>query len=336
MQKGHTMKVAIVGFGTAGAARVSAYRSITGADLCAVVDPVPARRECAVEEFGLSAFASLQELIGKVDAVDICSPPAFHLELSLAALEAGMHVICEKPVAFRSEDADALQVASRTSGKLLYPAHNYGFSPMMQLLTGAIAEGRIGSPMTARFEIGRDTHARGISGWQPDWRRNPDLACGGILLDHGTHCVYMATRLFGSAPAKVSCVAEWSSPTVDEAVEVHLDFPGGACDIQLSWISEGRSNLYQCSGPQGTLTVRNGTASLESAAGMTHQELSSPTGSSTHEEWFAAMFADFRERIADESTWDAPLDEMAVTARILEAAYQSARMSGQPVALVST
>ncbi|HVX42546.1 MAG TPA: Gfo/Idh/MocA family oxidoreductase [Mycobacteriales bacterium] len=329
------MKVAIVGFGTAGAARVSAYQAIPEAELCAVVDPVAARRECAVEEFGLPAFASLSELVGKVDAVDICSPPAFHLELSLAALNAGMHVICEKPVAFRSGAADALVEASRRNGRLLYPAHNYGFSPMMRLLSGAIGDGRIGSPMTATFQIGRDSHARGITGWQPDWRRDPDLACGGILLDHGTHCVYMATRLFGAVPAKVSCVAEWSSPTVDEAVEVHLDFPGGACDIQLSWISEGRTNLYQCSGPHGSISVRNGTAILESEGTTTEQELSSPTGSSTHEEWFAAIFADFRGRIGDESTWDGPLGEMAATARILEAAYQSARMSGQPVALAT-
>ncbi|MBP2702780.1 Gfo/Idh/MocA family oxidoreductase [Microbispora sp. RL4-1S] len=326
------MKVAIAGFGTAGAARLIAYRGIPGAEVVAVADPSPRGREQAARE-GLRAYESLAGLLAShdVDVVDVCAPPAFHRELSLGALAAGRHVICEKPVAFRAADAREMARAARSAGRLLYPAHNYGFSPMMRLLTEAAQT--VGSPATALFRIQRQTHARGVGEWSPDWRRDPGIAGGGILLDHGSHCVYMATRLFGGRPGKVSATARWQAEGMEEAIDVHLSFPGGTADIELSWVGDSRTNRYALAGPGGSLDLTDGVAVLTGPGGREERELESPTQSSTHEEWFADMFADFAALAERPDRWARPLDEILSTAQIIEAAYASARLDGQPVTL---
>ncbi|MEE3918910.1 Gfo/Idh/MocA family oxidoreductase [Micromonospora sp. BRA006-A] len=198
-----------------------------------------------------------------MDAVDICTPPNHHVELEREALAAGLHVICAKPVAVRTDEALDLIDLARDRGLLLYPAHNYGFSPMMRVLTGAVAGGRLGGPLRARFRIARDSHARGVPGWQPDWRRDISVARGGIMLDHGTHCAYMATQLFGEAPRTVSCVAQWADGDaaggMDVAARLDLEFgDGGTCEIDLSWVSDTRSNRYLVSGPDGAADVHTG------------------------------------------------------------------------------
>ncbi|RFU41876.1 gfo/Idh/MocA family oxidoreductase [Actinomadura logoneensis] len=327
------MDLAIVGFGTAGEARLSAYATIEDARVACVVDPSPDRRARAAAH-GLDGFADLGSMLATttVDAIDVCAPPAFHAELVTAGLTAGCHVICEKPVAFEAAQAADLVARSRRTGRLLYPAHNYGFSPMMRMFVEAVAE-PIGGPMTASFTIRRPTHARGVSSWRPDWRRDPAMACGGILLDHGTHCIYMATRLFGALPTKVSCTTILNDQGLDHAAEATLRFPNGSCEIALSWISDERSNLYELSGPAGSVSLHDGQALITGPNGSEVRELISPTGSGTHEEWFADMFADFAYLVDRPQEWGRPLDETLGTAQIIEAAYRSAARNGTAVSV---
>jgi predicted dehydrogenase len=330
------MKVGIVGFGTAGEARLGAYRGTDGGRVVAVADPSQPRRDRALElDPSLMTRPSLAALLEDLspDVVDICSPPAYHAELAAAALRAGCHVLCEKPVAFTDREAAALVDCSAVAGRLLYPAHNYAFSPMMSTLNEAVTSGGIGSPMVATFQIKRPAHARGVAAWAPDWRRDPAQAGGGILLDHGTHCVYMALRLFGQLPTTVVATAQWadSAQRMDEAVDVWLAFPAGSCRIDLSWTSTVRSNLYRLSGPDGSVTVRDGEAVLAAGAVRQVRQLTSPTGSSTHEEWFAAMFADFTRTADCPSTWDRPRQEIRRTAAVIDAAYRSAAAGGAPL-----
>ncbi|MFC5186342.1 Gfo/Idh/MocA family protein [Actinomadura harenae] len=321
------MKVAIAGLGTAGTSRLGSYAPLPGVEVVAVADPSPHRRAQA----GVRAYAGLAELLAaeSVDVVDVCTPPAYHRELSTLALRASCDVICEKPVAFTTADALALAETSRRTGRLLYPAHNYRFSPMMRLLEEAVAK-VVGTPATATFRIERSTHAAGTASWRPDWRRDPEVAGGGILLDHGSHCVYMLTRLFGGRPDTVAATARFQDNGIEEAIDVRLEFPLGSAEIRLSWVGERRSNHYGLTGPTGTLDVTDDVAVLSGPDGTERRELESPAKGGAHEEWFAAMFADFTEVRAEPERWAGPLDEILSTAQIIEAAYASARRDGRP------
>ncbi|MGK5728142.1 Gfo/Idh/MocA family protein [Streptomyces sp. URMC 124] len=349
------MKVALVGFGTAGEARVAAYRTVPDASVVAVVDPSPLRRARAAALLpGATVHADLDALLAgraagavdvldgvdAVDVVDICAPPVFHVPYARAALASGHHVICEKPVAFTGDEARELVTLSRQRGRLFYPVHNYVFSPMMEALAEAVPRPADGVPMELTIEILRPRHAVGVEAWQADWRTDAAVAGGGILLDHGTHCVYMATRLFGATPEKVACVMRRAGGTAaagDRAVDVRADlrmeFPNGVCEIVLSWISEVRSNRYRLSTGAGTVDVLDDLVVVDGPGGRVERGLMSPTASSTHEEWFAAMFADFTEAVGDRTKRERPLDEALSTVLITEAAYRSARQGGLPVGL---
>ncbi len=333
------MKTAIIGFGTAGEARLAAYRAVSQAWVVAVVDPNPDRRaRVAALDASVQVHASLADLFDSFtpDVVDICAPPAYHRDLTLAALAAGCHVICEKPVAYTEADADDLVAAARDADRLLYPAHNYLFSPMMRALRQVGAAPATGG-MNALFDIRRDRHARGVAGWRPDWRTEVSVAGGGILLDHGSHCVYMTNALFGSAPHTVRCTADWAGDDpasgVDLAVRLRLEYPTGPAQINLSWISNTRSNLYRLTGPAGTVAVDGGTATVDLGAELSTVELASPLRNSTHEEWFPALFADFHAHVEERRSWEGPLTDIVDTARVLAAAYRSARAAGAPITL---
>ncbi|MFI6149102.1 Gfo/Idh/MocA family protein [Streptomyces sp. NPDC051109] len=335
------MKVALVGFGTAGEARITAYRPVPDASVVAVVDPSPQRRARATAlSPGVSVYADIDALLADrvADVVDICAPPVFHVPHARAALTSGHHVVCEKPVAFTSEEARGLVTLSRQRDRLFYPVHNYAFSPMMEALAEAVPRAAGDVPMELAIEILRPRHAVGVQAWQADWRTDAAVAGGGILLDHGTHCVYMATRLFGAVPDKVACLMVRDEQgagdrAVDVRADLRLEFPSGICEITLSWTSEVRSNRYRLAAGRRTVEVRDDLVVTDGPGGRAERGLTPPTASSTHEEWFAAMFADFTEAVGDRAQWDRPLDEALSTVRITEAAYRSARQGGLPVGL---
>ncbi|WP_320782400.1 Gfo/Idh/MocA family oxidoreductase [Streptomyces sp. CRN 30] len=336
--------MAVVGFGTAGGVRLGGYASLPDAEVVAVVDPSPDRRARAAELLpGGRVAATLAEVLAPgagpaVDVVDVCAPPAFHAPLTRAALAAGLHVICEKPVAAHAAEARDLTELARRHGRLLFPAHNYGTSPLMRVLSEAVAPGPgatgLGPPESATFRILRDRHARGVPGYAPDWRRSPELAGGGILLDHGTHCVYMALRLFGRAPERVSCTvsrAGGERSAVDEAARLRLRFGAGTCDIELSWTSGERSNHYAVHGPAGSVRVDDARVTGRAARGEWRRSLVSPSKDQSHLEWFTPMYEDFRRVLADPGRWADPAREIVDTARIVEAAYRSADADGREV-----
>ncbi|MEU6629938.1 Gfo/Idh/MocA family oxidoreductase [Streptomyces parvus] len=336
------LKVALSGFGTSGGARLAGYRSVTGADVVAVVEPGARSRERAAGLLdGGRVFASLEELLASptgasLDVVDICSPPVFHVPQTRAALAAGTHVICEKPVAVTGEEARGLVELARSRGRLLFPFHNYGTSPVMRELSAAVEEAGIGRLESAVFRILRDRHARGVAGFAPDWRRSRELAGGGILLDHGTHCVYMALRLFGRPPKAVSCTvgrADGDPLAVDEEARVRLDFGDAHCEIALSWISGVRSNHYAVHGSGGWLRIDDGV--VEGAAGGStyRRNMVSPSKDQTHLEWFPPMYREFRQVLADPDSWHRPATEIVETARVVECAYASAAAGGSEVPL---
>ncbi|MBU7597071.1 Gfo/Idh/MocA family oxidoreductase [Streptomyces sp. P38-E01] len=336
------LKVALSGFGTSGGARLAGYRSVAGAEVVAVVDPGEQARARAAQLLdGGRVFGSLEELLASPtgaapDVVDICSPPVFHVPQTRAALAAGAHVICEKPVAVTGEEARGLVELARSRGRLLFPFHNYGTSPVMRELSTAVEEAGIGRLESAVFRILRDRHARGVAGFAPDWRRSRELAGGGILLDHGTHCVYMALRLFGRPPKQVSCTvgrAGGDPAAVDEEARLRLDFGDSHCDIELSWTSGVRSNHYSVHGSGGWLRIDDGV--VESAAGgSTHRRnLVSPSKDQTHLEWFPPMYREFRGVLADPVSWHRPATEIVETARVVECAYASAAAGGPEVPL---
>jgi predicted dehydrogenase len=133
---------------------------------------------------GAGAFGSYSEAIGdgRVQAVVVATPPDSHLELTLAALDAGKHVVVEKPAFLRSTDFDAVSAAEARSGRRLMVAENYCYKPVARALREVIGSGGLGEVRYFHLVAVKSQRRAG-------WRDDPAIAGGGALFEGGVHWI---------------------------------------------------------------------------------------------------------------------------------------------------
>lgn len=170
---------------------------------------------CDVSEKSLDAF---KEVVGpdirtfadykvmlkemkEVDAVDICTPNGLHAEDTIAALNAGKHVMVEKPMAMNAREGQAMVDAAAKAGKQLVVGFQYRFDPRTKLIRDQIVDGSFGKIMYVRAQALR---RRGIPNWGVFGRK--DLQGGGPMIDIGVHILECAHYMVG-APRPVSCTS---------------------------------------------------------------------------------------------------------------------------------
>ncbi|KRF02281.1 oxidoreductase [Paenibacillus sp. Soil766] len=136
-----------------------------------------------------------------LDVIDICTPNLYHSEIAIAALQAGIHVICEKPDAVSPVEAQKMADAAAQSGKLLMTIRNNRFHPNAQFLQKIAKEGGLGEIYTGRCGWIR---RRGIPG-KGGWFTTKELSGGGPLIDLGVHFIDIAVWVMGNPkPVAVS------------------------------------------------------------------------------------------------------------------------------------
>ncbi len=139
----------------------------------------------------------------ELDAVIVATANDSHHPLSLAAIETGLHVLCEKPLAMNVDQATELAAAARQAGVVTMVPFTYRYMPMMQWLRQLIAEGYIGRPLQLNF--------RYYSGYALDgayaWRFDPELAGSGVIGDLGSHLIHLARWLIDDVEETVSAVS---------------------------------------------------------------------------------------------------------------------------------
>lgn len=232
--------------------------------LCEVSEDLARERASAL---GFSrATADWRALVADpaVDVVSITTPNAFHPEMAIAALKAGKHVWCEKPMAPAFADAEAMRNAARKSGRVAMLGYNYIQNPVFREIGRMIADGAIGAPFQLRAEMDEDFMADPA---EPFSWKSASSSGYGALDDFAVHPLSLVHRLFGRAE-RVFC--DMAKPYPDRplaeggrrAVETHdmanilLRFPG---DLQASllvnrsaWGRKGRIAL-QVFGSKGSI-----------------------------------------------------------------------------------
>src|SRR5205814_468321 len=142
--------------GAGGIARQSHLPALRGAlrarvDVVALVDTAPGVPP--VDGIPLLRDHTALSDLGPLDFIDICTPTASHLELIVWGLEQGYHVVCEKPVALTRAEAARIGAASRASGRIVMPCHQYRFNPVWQRVKEWLAAGAIGRWHLAEFSV---------------------------------------------------------------------------------------------------------------------------------------------------------------------------------------
>jgi len=196
------LRVAVVGLGM-GRAHAQAYHKCGDCELAALADLDKERLQDVGDELGVKTrYADAEEMFEKcdLDAVSIAVPNKLHCPLTLAALEQGLHVLCEKPMAMNVAQAEQMKSAADAAGKLLTINLSQRSDQSCQALKRQVEAGAIGSVYFGRTVWHR---RRGIPG--REWFGNKELAGGGPLIDLGVHRIDLALWLMGSPePASVS------------------------------------------------------------------------------------------------------------------------------------
>nr|MCU0227543.1 Gfo/Idh/MocA family oxidoreductase [Bryobacterales bacterium] len=146
--------------------------------------------------YGCACFPTLEDALGDpaVDAVYVATPVALHASQSIAALSASKHVLCEKPMAMRLDEARLMAAAARNSGKLLGVAYYRRTYPKVARAKELLAQGVIGKPVLA--EINCHDWFENVDGFR-SWLLDPNMAGGGPLYDIASHRIDMLNYFFG-------------------------------------------------------------------------------------------------------------------------------------------
>lgn len=192
-----TVRVAIVGAGSiARYAHIPGYRAQKDAELAALCDVVPGRAEAMAREFSVPhAYNSYADMFAQEDlqAVSVCTPNATHRDVTVAALNAGLDVLCEKPIAMNlAEGSEMVDVARRT-GRILQVGLHWRFTSEAQALKRFIDGGELGSIYYGEATCMR---RRGIPGWGAFTQKA--LQGGGALIDIGVHTLDHTMWLMGN------------------------------------------------------------------------------------------------------------------------------------------
>jgi len=197
-----TLRVGIIGAGgIARAAHMPGYQAQSNVDVVAVCDVVPGKAAEFAAEFDIpSAYESHIEMLAKerLEAVSVCTPNAFHKATTIDALEAGLHVLCEKPIAMNLAEGQAMVDTAKRAGRILQIGLHWRFQSESQVLKRYVDAGDLGDIYYGEATYWR---RRGIPGWGVFTQKR--LQGGGALIDIGVHTLDHTMWLMGS-PKPVS------------------------------------------------------------------------------------------------------------------------------------
>ncbi len=257
-------EVPLVRIGTLGAARITPAALVRpvaatpGVELVAVAARDRGRAETFAARHGIPRVHSSYEALlddPEVDAVYNPLPNGLHCEWTLRALDAGKHVLCEKPLAANAAEARRMQQAAEKAGRVLAEAFHWRHHPLAERMREILDSGALG-PLR---------HVEGIMcvplPLPGDIRFRLDLA-GGATMDTGCYAVSLARFLAGAEPEVVSARAKLASPGVDRWMRAELRFPGGVTGRILTALFSARLLDIRAiaEGERGRMSVINPVA----------------------------------------------------------------------------
>ncbi len=287
-------------------------RSLTGR-LVATASRRPDSAAAFAKEHGGEAVAGYEALLSRddLDAVYVSLPNALHREWTIAALDAGKHVLCEKPMALDVAEARDMFRRAAQRGRVLMEAFMYRAHPQTRLLFETVARGAIGEPRLIRANF---TFAREASPEDARFQPGPG---GGSLMDVGCYCIDFARTLAGEEPERLGCFAHRHESGVDDYAAGLLGFPGGALATFTCGMTVLSDQTAHIAGSEGRIEMLRFWQAQE---GFT---LVSPTGTTElctvkEKRPLYAVEADaFAAVVAGEPSWN-PAENSLANLRVLE------------------
>ena len=306
---------------------------VDGVELVAVAARDHERARAAADEWGAPlAFGSYEELVASddIDAVYIGTPASLHREWAIAAIDAGKHVLCEKPLAANADDARAIADADERGGVVVMEAFHWRYHPFLERIRAVLDGGELGriDRFDAAFDIPDGRIGRDDIRW--------DLALGGgATMDLGCYSIQFVRWAAGADPDVVSAEAVCPVDEIDGSLAAELRWPSGITgSIQSSMIAPGEQveAWLRVTGERGRMIVTNPLAPQHGAT------LVVDTGSriryevaDTSTTYFHQLVA-FRDAIVHGTSFPTTTADGVRNMEIIDACYRAAGLQPRPTA----
>jgi myo-inositol 2-dehydrogenase/D-chiro-inositol 1-dehydrogenase len=264
------VRVGMVGAGRIARVHANAYRSIARGAIVAVTDPIETAAASLSADYGYRVVPTLADMLAdpEIDAVLLATPNSMHAEQAIAALEAGKHVFCQKPISLTLNEADAVVAAAKkANGRVLQFGFMLRFTPPIPGLQQRIAGGELGPLIAAQAAV---------FGWEPssEWFYEPKNG-GGVILDTLVHFGDLVLWLFGPAEHvhteggayKLAGAKKYDSP--DNAIVTVKHRSGVVSSMYVTWTAghgNFRLDVYGNDGHAGVDFVRSQALELHRPA----------------------------------------------------------------------
>ncbi|HYB43989.1 MAG TPA: Gfo/Idh/MocA family oxidoreductase [Candidatus Methylomirabilis sp.] len=335
------LRGAVVGLGNVAVhGHLPGWLSRRDVEIVAVTDVDPARRAAGAERLPAARWydsAALMMAEAELDFVDICTPPSSHAGLIRAALERGLHVLCEKPLVGSLDELRSLADLAAAADRALHTVHNWHHAPIVKEVRTLVSGGAVGRVTAASWQTLRTRPAASAGGAAENWRLDPAIAGGGVLTDHGWHVSYILQRWLGATPLAVGARLETRRHTrwpVEDTASLRLRFPEAVADVLLTWAADERRNWARLEGSEGVLDIADDVLMLRREGGERRWSFTSGlSDGSQHPEWFHGVADQFLARVTDRAGDADNLAEATACLAVEALARASSRQGGRELPL---
>jgi predicted dehydrogenase len=320
-------RLGFLGVGWIGRLRMEALARDGLAQVSAVADPQREALEAAAEVAPQAELAeSLDELLGhELDGIVIATPSALHADQAVAALERGIAVFCQKPLARDAEETRRVLRAAREADRLLAVDLSYRHVEALRAARTVVDQGEIGLIHSI------DLAFHNAYGPDKPWFTKPELSGGGCLIDLGTHLVDLALWLTGAAEYEVETARTLSlqGHAVEDQASAELTFGDDEVRARLacSWFQPaGGECAFECTawGTDGAVSVRNvGGSFYDFRTDLWHGTSVEPLVEPP-DAWGGRAIGTWARRLTGEGGYDPAADELELLAAVLDDVYAKA------------
>jgi predicted dehydrogenase len=324
--------IGLLGYGAIGSDHAASIAATSGLRLASVCDLAEERRVAAAREWSVHTYARAADMLAdpNVGLVVVGTPPSTHTQPVLQALEAGKHVVCEKPFALSAHDGDRMIDAAASRGLVLTVYQSRRWDPDFIAMRDLARSGSIGEPFYLESFIGGYDHPCDL------WHSHEPIS-GGTIYDWGSHYFDWIMQLFADSVRLVEAQAHkrvWHDVTNADQVRVDVTFAGGQQAMFLqSEIAAARKPKWYLLGSEGALVGEWAEADVPSDY-PARLHVFRRSG----EERLALPLRDphgFYRNLADHLAWGEPLAVTPLEARrtvaVMEAATESISRGGAHV-----
>jgi predicted dehydrogenase len=324
-----SVRYAVVGLGhIAQVAVLPAFAHARNSRLSALISGDRQKRAKLSKKYTVPAFSydAYEECLGQVDAAYIALPNSMHAEFTIRAANAGVHVLCEKPLAVTVAECARMIEACESAGVKLMTAYRLHFEKLNLEAIELVRRGRIGDPKFFSSTFSMRVKPGNI-------RTQAELG-GGTLYDLGVYCINAARHLFAAEPIEVFAYSihdvKSRMPEVDESTAAVLRFEGDRVATFVTSFDAADTGSYVIVGPKGSLCL---DPAYEYAEGLAYEltvEGKTTRKQSTKRDQFAPEIEHFSDCLRRNREPEPSGREGMQDVRIVEALYESSRR-GEPV-----